>query len=67
MSRPRHRSDVASRRALAMLVVVAVLTAGRHACRPLGPCMVVRLARAIPGCVPAWSADRAPPGGPVVA
>ncbi|MFE9692990.1 hypothetical protein [Micromonospora sp. NPDC005806] len=67
MSRPRHRSDTAERRALAVLVVVAVLTALRHACRTVGLCIVVRLVKVVPGCVPAWSADRAPPGGRAVA
>ncbi|MFE9201486.1 hypothetical protein [Micromonospora sp. NPDC007230] len=62
----RHRSDVAQRSALAMLVLVAVLTAFRHARPAVGLCIVVRLAKAIPGCVPAWSADRAPPGRPAV-
>jgi hypothetical protein len=67
MPPPGPRSDVDQRRALAMLVVVAVLTAARHACRPVGLCIVVRLVKAVPGCVPAWSADRAPPSGPAVA
>jgi len=58
----RPRLDVASRTALAMLVVVAVLTALRQARRTMGLCGVVRLTRAVPGCVPARSADRAPPG-----
>ncbi|MEU8264244.1 hypothetical protein AB0C02_26915 [Micromonospora sp. NPDC048999] len=41
---------------LAFLVVV-VATA-----RAVGLCIVFRLARrAVPGCVAAWSADRAPP------
>jgi hypothetical protein len=30
--------------------------------REIGLCIVFRLTRrAVPGCVPAWSADRAPP------
>ncbi|MDZ5443031.1 hypothetical protein U2F26_09855 [Micromonospora sp. 4G57] len=67
MPPPGPRSDVDQRRAPAMLVVVAVLTAARHACRPVGLCIVIRLVKAVPGCVPAWSADRAPPGRPAVA
>ncbi|MFU8851177.1 hypothetical protein ACNAW0_09370 [Micromonospora sp. SL1-18] len=67
MADPRLRLDVATRNALAMLVVVAVLTATRQAGRAVGRCVAVRLARAIPGCVPAWSADRAPPGRPAAA
>lgn len=61
----RHRSAVAQRGALAMLVV-AVLTAVRHAAPAVGLRVAVRLAPAIPGCVPAWSADRAPPGRPAL-
>ncbi|MCW3843894.1 hypothetical protein ONA70_27725 [Micromonospora yasonensis] len=67
MFRPGHRSDTAQRHALAVLVVVAVLDAVRHAGRAVGLCIVVRLVRAVPGCVPAWSADRAPPLGRAVA
>jgi len=63
----RYRSVVAQRSALAMLVLVAVLSAVRHAGPAVGLCIVVRLARAVPGCVPAWSADRAPPRRPVLA
>ncbi|SCF21347.1 hypothetical protein GA0074695_4397 [Micromonospora viridifaciens] len=58
----RLRLDVASRTAWAMLVVVAVLTALRQAGRARARYLVVGLARVVPGCVPAWSADRAPPG-----
>ncbi|MGW5672487.1 hypothetical protein [Micromonospora sp. NPDC003776] len=64
---PGHRSDTLQRRALTVLVVVAVLTVLRHAGRSVGLCIVVRLASAVPGCVPAWSADRAPPGGAALA
>lgn len=64
---PGHRSDTVQRRALAVFVVVTVLAALRQAGRSVGLCIVVRLVRAVPGCVPAWSADRAPPGGPAVA
>ncbi|MFJ8577976.1 hypothetical protein [Micromonospora sp. NPDC093277] len=60
----RPRLDVASRTALAMFVVVAVLTALRRAGGTMGRCAVVRPASAIAGFVPAWSADRAPPGLP---
>ncbi|MEU3455195.1 hypothetical protein ABZ671_16610 [Micromonospora sp. NPDC006766] len=63
----RLRLDVASRTALAMFVVVAVLTAARRAGRAVRLCFVLGLARATPGCVPAWSADRAPPGRPAAA
>ncbi|MEU8263284.1 hypothetical protein AB0C02_21965 [Micromonospora sp. NPDC048999] len=67
MRDPRLRLDVASRTALAMFVVVAVLTAARRAGRARILRFVTRPARAIPGCVPAWSADRAPPGRPAAA
>ncbi|MFD2764963.1 hypothetical protein [Micromonospora eburnea] len=62
MAELRPRFDVASRTALAMFVVVAVLIALRQAGRIMGLCVVVRPARAVVGCVPARSADRAPPG-----
>ncbi|GHJ53200.1 hypothetical protein [Micromonospora chersina] len=47
--------------ALSMLAVLAVVVAAVRAGGALGVCIVVRLTRAIAGCVPAWSADRAPP------
>jgi hypothetical protein len=48
---------------LSILVVATVLAALASATdRVPGLCIVFRLAkRSIPGCVPAWSADRAPP------
>ncbi|MET7422076.1 hypothetical protein [Dactylosporangium sp. NPDC005555] len=53
---------VEQRRPLATWFVLAVLVAVLTATRAVGLCIVFRLARrAIPGCVPAWSADRAPP------
>ncbi|MGA5299794.1 hypothetical protein ACPCHT_07690 [Nucisporomicrobium flavum] len=51
-----------SRLALPALLLWAVLMAALAAARDAGLCIVFRLTRrAIPGCVPAWSADRAPP------
>ena len=47
--------------ALSMLAVLAVVLAALRAGCAFGMCIVVRLNRAIAGCVPAWSADRAPP------
>ncbi|MFF0233603.1 hypothetical protein [Micromonospora sp. NPDC005254] len=45
-----------------MLLLLAVLVLVLSATRSIGLCIVFRSARrAIPGCVPAWSADRAPP------
>lgn len=67
MRNRQHPEDVDQRLALSMLVVLAVVVAAVRAGRALGMCIVVRLARAVPGCVPAWSADRAPPGTPSVA
>jgi hypothetical protein len=47
---------------LPMLAVLAVLAVVLAAARTVGLCIVFRLTRrAVPGCVPAWSADRAPP------
>lgn len=62
-----HRPDPAGTQrplALPMLAVLAVVVAALRAGCAFGMCVVVRLNRAIAGCVPAWSADRAPP--PVV-
>lgn len=58
-----HRQPVGVERplALSMLAVLAVVVAAVRAGCALGMCIVVRLNRAIAGCVPAWSADRAPP------
>ncbi|UQU67608.1 hypothetical protein COUCH_15620 [Couchioplanes caeruleus] len=51
-----------SRFAVPALVLWAVLMAALATARDAGLCIVFRLTRrAIPGCVPAWSADRAPP------
>lgn len=48
--------------ALSALVVWAAVLIIVAAARQIGLCIVFRLTRrAIPGCVPAWSADRAPP------
>ncbi|MFE9656479.1 hypothetical protein [Micromonospora sp. NPDC006431] len=55
--------QVVEQRRLPILVVAAVLAALVSATdRVVGMCIVFRLAkRSIPGCVPVWSADRAPP------
>ncbi|MGC5022464.1 hypothetical protein [Micromonospora sp. DT47] len=64
MRNRQHPGDIDQHLALSIFVVLAVLVAAVRAGRALGMCIVVRLAGAIPGCVPAWSADRAPPGTP---
>lgn len=64
MRNRQHPAGVERQLALSMLVVLAVVVAAVRAGRALGRCIVFRLARAVPGCVPAWSADRAPPGVP---
>ncbi|MEE6310820.1 hypothetical protein V1634_28660 [Plantactinospora veratri] len=64
MRKRQHRTGVERRLALSILVVLAVVVAAVRAGQALGMCIVVRLARTVPGCVPAWSADRAPPGRP---
>ncbi len=44
------------------MLLLAVLVLVLSATRSIGLCIVFRTARrATPGCVPAWSADRAPP------
>ncbi|RKF26499.1 hypothetical protein D7I43_16020 [Micromonospora globbae] len=54
---------VGERVSLPMLAVLAVLAVVLAATRGVGLCIVFRLTRrAVPGCVPSWSADRAPPG-----
>ncbi|WP_088993004.1 hypothetical protein [Micromonospora echinaurantiaca] len=59
---PQQRRTVEQPAALPMLVVAAVLSVIFSPGRAVGLCIVFRLAkRAVPGCVPAWSADRAPP------
>ncbi|MFI6230926.1 hypothetical protein ACIBCR_26865 [Micromonospora echinospora] len=56
------RFGVAQRKPLPALTVLAVLVMVLCATRAVGLCIVFRLTRrAVPGCVPAWSADRAPP------
>ncbi|MEH1017247.1 hypothetical protein V6U90_29655 [Micromonospora sp. CPCC 206060] len=53
---------VDQRRPLSTLFVLAVLVVVLCAAQAVGLCIVFRLGRrAVPGCVPAWSADRAPP------
>ncbi|GLZ02114.1 hypothetical protein [Actinoplanes sp. NBRC 103695] len=53
---------VDERTSLSMLMMLAAFVVVMAASRAGGLCIVFRLARrAIPGCVPAWSADRAPP------
>lgn len=57
----RGFSGVGWRVALPTLLLWAVLVVVAAAWE-IGLCIVYRLTRgAIPGCVPAWSADRAPP------
>ncbi|WP_239163497.1 hypothetical protein [Paractinoplanes rishiriensis] len=54
--------------ALPMLLLWALLLTVMAAARQIGLCIVFRLTRrAIPGCVPAWSADRAPPARTITA
>ncbi|OZV80556.1 hypothetical protein CA850_14505 [Micromonospora echinospora] len=56
------RFGVAQRKPLSALAVLAALVMVLCATRTVGLCIVFRLTRrAVPGCVPAWSADRAPP------
>lgn len=64
MRNRQHPAGGERQLALSMLVVLAVVVAAIRAGRGLGMCIVVRLTRAVAGCVPAWSADRAPPGVP---
>ncbi|MGX6603989.1 hypothetical protein ACWKSP_17865 [Micromonosporaceae bacterium Da 78-11] len=54
--------SIGRRVAQPMVALVAVLLMVVAAGRVVGMCIGFRLARrAVPGCVPAWSADRAPP------
>ncbi|MEU5943154.1 hypothetical protein ABZ807_29225 [Micromonospora sp. NPDC047548] len=58
----RSTSSVGERTSLPTLLVLAVLVMVLSATRAIGLCIVFRLTRrTVPGCVPAWSADRAPP------
>ncbi|MFG1676159.1 hypothetical protein [Micromonospora sp. NPDC049282] len=53
---------VGRRVAVPTLLVWAVLVLVVSTARDIGLCIVFRLTRrAVPACVPAWSADRAPP------
>ncbi|MFG3698662.1 hypothetical protein ACGF5C_12190 [Micromonospora sp. NPDC047620] len=53
---------VGKRVSLPALLMLAVLVMVLSAARAVGLCIVFRCTRrAVPGCVPAWSADRAPP------
>ncbi|MET8908992.1 hypothetical protein [Micromonospora sp. NPDC004551] len=61
MRNHQHPVGVGRPFALSMLAVLAVVVAAVRAGCALGMCIVVRLDRAVAGCVPAWSADRAPP------
>jgi hypothetical protein len=61
MRHHQHPFGPARSLALSMLAVLAVVVAAVRAGSALGMCIVVRLNRAVAGCVPAWSADRAPP------
>lgn len=59
---PHSLAEVAQPDAPPALLLLAVLVIVLSAIRAAGLCIVFRLARrAVPGCVPAWSADRAPP------
>ncbi|MEU7994774.1 hypothetical protein AB0B83_05475 [Micromonospora sp. NPDC049060] len=60
----RHGLRRAGKRvSLPALLMLTVLLMVLSAARCVGLCIVFRSTRrAIPGCVPAWSADRAPPG-----
>ncbi|MET8231140.1 hypothetical protein ABZS77_10735 [Micromonospora sp. NPDC005298] len=58
----RGRARVGERLPLPTMLVLAVVVMVLAATRSIGLCIVFRSTRrAIPGCVPAWSADRAPP------
>ncbi|OHX07618.1 hypothetical protein BFV98_31125 [Micromonospora sp. WMMB235] len=58
----RGFGGVGRRVAVPTLLVWAVLVLVVSTARDIGLCIVFRLTRrAVPGCVPAWSADRAPP------
>ncbi|MGC4897199.1 hypothetical protein [Micromonospora sp. DT31] len=61
MRHQQHHRAVGQPLALSMLAVLAVVLRALRSGRALGMCIVVRLSRAVAGCVPAWSADRAPP------
>ncbi|MEV4810922.1 hypothetical protein [Micromonospora avicenniae] len=61
MRNQQHPIGVERPLVLSMLAVLAVVvTAVRTGCA-LGMCIVFRLTRAVAACVPAWSANRAPP------
>ncbi|MFY1616225.1 hypothetical protein [Micromonospora sp. WMMD736] len=58
----RGPGRVGERTPQSTLLLLAVLVLVLSATRSIGLCIVFRSARrATPGCVPAWSADRAPP------
>ncbi|MEV0425743.1 hypothetical protein [Micromonospora sp. NPDC050495] len=61
MENRQHPAGAQRSLALSMLAVLAVVLAALRAGYAFGMCIVVRLSRAVAGCVPAWSADRAPP------
>ncbi|MEV0155486.1 hypothetical protein AB0H57_17330 [Micromonospora sp. NPDC050686] len=61
MRNQQHHAAIERSLVLSMLAVLAVVVTALRGGRALGVCIVVRLSRAVPGCVPAWSADRAPP------
>ncbi|MFG3299647.1 hypothetical protein [Micromonospora chersina] len=61
MRNRQHPVGVERPLVLSMLTALAVVVTAVRAGCALGVCIVVRLSRAIAGCVPAWSADRAPP------
>ncbi|MGV9214213.1 hypothetical protein ACTFTM_20340 [Micromonospora sp. RB23] len=62
MHERRGLRRVGERTPLPAMLLLAVLVLVLSATRSIGLCIVFRCARrATPGCVPAWSADRAPP------
>ncbi|WP_422735593.1 hypothetical protein ACN263_18255 [Micromonospora sp. WMMD729] len=62
MHERRGPRRVGERTPLPTMLLLAVLVLVLSATRSIGLCIVFRSARrATPGCVPAWSADRAPP------
>ncbi|MCI4066817.1 hypothetical protein MRQ36_31345 [Micromonospora sp. R77] len=64
MRHPWHSSGVQRHPALSTLIVLAVVAATVRAGSDVGMCIVVRLTGEVGSCVPAWSADRAPPRVP---
>ncbi|RKN20953.1 hypothetical protein D7147_09065 [Micromonospora musae] len=67
MRNQQHSIGVERPLVLSMLAVLAVVVTAVRTGRGLGMCIVFRLNRAVAACVPAWSADRAPPDVAVLA